>query len=31
MPENRARDVMLAAHELAANAIRHGAGAGGLL
>jgi anti-sigma regulatory factor (Ser/Thr protein kinase) len=30
MPENRARDVMLAAHELAANAIRHGAGAGRL-
>ena len=30
MPENRARDVMLAAHELAANAIRHGAGTGRL-
>ena len=30
MPENRARDVMLAAHELAANAVRHGAGAGRL-
>ena len=27
MPENRAKDVMLAAHELAANAVRHGAGA----
>jgi anti-sigma regulatory factor (Ser/Thr protein kinase) len=30
MPENRAKDVMLAAHELAANAVRHGAGAGRL-
>jgi anti-sigma regulatory factor (Ser/Thr protein kinase) len=30
MPENRAQDVMLAAHELAANAVRHGAGAGWL-
>jgi anti-sigma regulatory factor (Ser/Thr protein kinase) len=30
MPENRAKDVMLAAHELAANAIRHGAGTGRL-
>jgi anti-sigma regulatory factor (Ser/Thr protein kinase) len=30
MPESRARDVMLAAHELAANAIRHGAGTGQL-
>ena len=30
MPENRARDVMLAANELAANAIRHGAGTGRL-
>jgi anti-sigma regulatory factor (Ser/Thr protein kinase) len=30
MPENRARDVMLAAHELAANAVRHGAGTGRL-
>jgi anti-sigma regulatory factor (Ser/Thr protein kinase) len=30
MPENRARDVMLAAHELAANAVSHGAGAGRL-
>lgn len=30
MPESRARDVMLAAHELAANAVRHGAGAGRL-
>jgi anti-sigma regulatory factor (Ser/Thr protein kinase) len=30
MPENHAKDVMLAAHELAANAVRHGAGAGRL-
>ena len=30
MPENRAGDVILAVHELAANAIRHGAGAGRL-
>jgi anti-sigma regulatory factor (Ser/Thr protein kinase) len=30
MPENRAKDVMLAAHELAANAVRHGAGTGRL-
>jgi anti-sigma regulatory factor (Ser/Thr protein kinase) len=30
MTENRAQDVMLAAHELAANAVRHGAGAGRL-
>jgi anti-sigma regulatory factor (Ser/Thr protein kinase) len=30
MPENRARDVMLAANELAANAVRHGAGTGRL-
>jgi anti-sigma regulatory factor (Ser/Thr protein kinase) len=30
MPESRARDVMLAAHELAANAVRHGAGTGRL-
>ena len=30
MPESRARDVMLAAHELAANAVSHGAGAGRL-
>jgi anti-sigma regulatory factor (Ser/Thr protein kinase) len=30
MPEDRAKDVMLAAHELAANAVRHGAGAGRL-
>ena len=30
LPENRAKDVMLAAHELAANAVRHGAGAGRL-
>jgi len=28
--ENRAKDVMLAAHELAANAIRHGTGTGRL-
>ena len=31
MPEPRARDVVLAVHELAANAIRHGAGRGRLL
>lgn len=30
MPEERATDVMLAAHELAANAVRHGAGSGRL-
>jgi anti-sigma regulatory factor (Ser/Thr protein kinase) len=30
MLEDRAKDVMLAAHELAANAVRHGAGAGRL-
>jgi anti-sigma regulatory factor (Ser/Thr protein kinase) len=30
MPEDRARDVMLAANELAANAVRHGAGTGRL-
>jgi len=30
MPKDRARDVMLAAHELAANAVRHGAGTGRL-
>jgi anti-sigma regulatory factor (Ser/Thr protein kinase) len=30
MPEDRARDVTLAANELAANAIRHGAGTGRL-
>jgi hypothetical protein len=30
MPASRARDVMLAAHELAANAVRHGAGTGRL-
>jgi anti-sigma regulatory factor (Ser/Thr protein kinase) len=28
MPENRAPDMLLAVHELAANAVRHGAGAG---
>jgi two-component sensor histidine kinase len=28
MPEDRAMDVVLAVHELAANAVRHGAGAG---
>ena len=31
MPEDRATDVILAVHELAANAVRHGAGAGRLL
>jgi anti-sigma regulatory factor (Ser/Thr protein kinase) len=31
MPEPRARDIVLALHELAANAIRHGAGRGRLL
>jgi len=31
MPDDRAVDVMLAVHELAANAVRHGAGAGRLL
>ena len=30
MPEDRATDVMLAVHELAANAVRHGAGHGRL-
>jgi anti-sigma regulatory factor (Ser/Thr protein kinase) len=30
MPEGRARDLVLAAHELAANAVRHGAGHGRL-
>jgi anti-sigma regulatory factor (Ser/Thr protein kinase) len=30
MPEGRAADVMLAAHELAANAVRHGGGTGQL-
>jgi anti-sigma regulatory factor (Ser/Thr protein kinase) len=30
MPGDRASDVMLAVHELAANAVRHGAGAGRL-
>lgn len=30
MPPHRATDVMLAVHELAANAVRHGAGAGRL-
>jgi anti-sigma regulatory factor (Ser/Thr protein kinase) len=30
MPEGRAVDVMLALHELAANAVRHGAGTGRL-
>jgi anti-sigma regulatory factor (Ser/Thr protein kinase) len=30
MPRHRATDVMLAVHELAANAVRHGAGAGRL-
>ena len=28
MPEPRAADVLIAVHELAANAVRHGAGAG---
>ena len=28
LPEDRATDVMLAVHELAANAVRHGGGAG---
>jgi Histidine kinase-like ATPase domain len=31
MPEHRATDVVLAVHELAANAVRHGAGTGRLL
>lgn len=31
MPKDRAVDVILAVHELAANAIRHGAGSGRLL
>jgi anti-sigma regulatory factor (Ser/Thr protein kinase) len=31
MPEDRAMDVILAVHELAANTVRHGAGAGRLL
>jgi anti-sigma regulatory factor (Ser/Thr protein kinase) len=30
MPRDRAADVMIAVHELAANAVRHGAGAGTL-
>ena len=30
MPDDRAADVMLAVHELAANAVRHGAGTGRL-
>jgi anti-sigma regulatory factor (Ser/Thr protein kinase) len=30
MPEDRTRDAMLAGHELAANAVRHGAGTGRL-
>jgi anti-sigma regulatory factor (Ser/Thr protein kinase) len=30
MPQSRAVDVMLAVHELAANAVRHGAGSGRL-
>ena len=30
MPEGRARDLVLAVHELAANAVRHGAGHGRL-
>lgn len=30
MPESRATDVMLVAHELAANAVRHGGGRGRL-
>jgi anti-sigma regulatory factor (Ser/Thr protein kinase) len=30
MPENRAADVVLAVHELAANAVRHGPGTGRL-
>jgi anti-sigma regulatory factor (Ser/Thr protein kinase) len=30
MPEDRATDVMLAVHELAANAVRHGGGCGQL-
>jgi anti-sigma regulatory factor (Ser/Thr protein kinase) len=31
MPDERAAEVMIAVHELAANAVRHGAGAGRLL
>lgn len=31
MPEERAAEVLLAVHELAANAVRHGAGAGRLI
>ena len=31
LPESRAADIILAVHELAANAVRHGAGAGRLL
>jgi anti-sigma regulatory factor (Ser/Thr protein kinase) len=31
MPEGRASDFILAVHELAANAVRHGAGSGRLL
>src|SRR3984957_2037271 len=30
LPEDRAEDMVLAVHELAANAVSHGAGAGGL-
>jgi anti-sigma regulatory factor (Ser/Thr protein kinase) len=30
MPDDRAADVVIAVHELAANAVRHGAGAGRL-
>lgn len=30
MPEERARDVVIVVHELAANAVRHGAGRGRL-
>ena len=30
MPDDRAADVMIAVHELAANAVRHGAGTGWL-
>jgi anti-sigma regulatory factor (Ser/Thr protein kinase) len=31
MPESQAEDVMFAVHELAANAVRHGAGSGRLV
>ena len=31
LPEHRASDIMIVAHELAANTVRHGAGAGRLL